>query len=140
MLTRRREKVRFSPLEHPLCTGVLVSRTDVIESSCRKRLEDAALMPEPIVRSCHHRATFIPNNLLVMLKPDPKEPVENFTRELRCMPHITHFQARNESSSKISGSPAWIRTDVNGLIILRFAMCRGAPKLDGSRHKRSVWS
>jgi len=39
-------------------------------------------MLEPIVRPREHRPPFVPDDLLMMKKADPKEPVEYFPREL----------------------------------------------------------
>jgi hypothetical protein len=45
------------------------------------------------MRSCHHRAALIPNNLLMMQEADLQQAIEDLTSKFRGVPDIADFTA-----------------------------------------------
>src|SRR5579862_6873050 len=46
---------------------------------------------KPIMRSREYRATFVPDDLLMVQKANSQQAIENLAGELRCMPHVRHL-------------------------------------------------
>jgi len=45
-------------------------------------------MLKPVMGACEHGTSFVPDNLLLMEKPDSQEAIENLAGELGSMPHV----------------------------------------------------
>ena len=54
---------------------------------------------KPVERPREDRPPLVPDNLLMMLEADAQKAVQNFARELRCVPHVRDLQARHQFKS-----------------------------------------
>src|SRR4051794_24117298 len=56
-------------------------------------------MLKPIMRAREHRATLVPDYLLVVQESDSEQAVEDLPGELRGMPHVGSLQGRDQLES-----------------------------------------
>ena len=53
-------------------------------------------MLEPVGCAREHGAPFVPDDLLVVRKPDPEQAIEDLPCKLRGVPHVAHLQTGHQ--------------------------------------------